>query len=273
MYELFLTDLAEMPRDEAEAAIRARTQVVPLGDGILLARVLGRYKMFLRADDRGFAAHVMLDGYWESWLTLFFVRFLKPGMVAIDVGANFGYYTCIFAEAVGATGRVIAFEPVPSTAHLLRQTVQLNGFAAMTTIEEAAAADFVGHVQMFVPPGEPKNALVTDLDLGPKIDVRATTLDSACLDLPRIDIIKIDAEGAEQSILEGMQEVLARHRPALLIEFNAARYADPATFLAKLLAGGRTLNVIGFDGHPAPIKAETVLNRRPFDDWLLYIHT
>ena len=123
MFELRLSDLAEMGRDDAEAAIRARSQAVALGDGRILARVLGRNKMFLLANDHGFAAHVMLDGFWESWITLFFARNVRPGMTVIDVGANFGYYTCVFADAVGASGRVIAIEPAPVTARLLRDTV------------------------------------------------------------------------------------------------------------------------------------------------------
>src|SRR5262245_34051536 len=108
-----------MSRAEAERAIKARVQTAYLGHGRVLARVLGEYKIFLSSDDLGFSCHVMLDGYWESWLTLFFMRHIKPGMTVVDVGANFGYYTVLFGGAVGATGRVIAIEPVPSTVALL----------------------------------------------------------------------------------------------------------------------------------------------------------
>jgi hypothetical protein len=80
----------------------------------VLARVLGGPKIFLSADDLGFGCHLMLDGYWESWLTLFFARYVTPGKTVIDVGANFGYYTILFAAGVGPSGRVVAIEPVPA---------------------------------------------------------------------------------------------------------------------------------------------------------------
>ena len=80
---------------------------------------------------------------------------------------------------------------------------------------------------------------------------------------------KIDAEGAEQAIFNGMQSVL-RKRPAILLEFNAGRYVDAAGFLARLCAYAGSMKVVGFDGNLAPITASTVLERRPFDDWLLF---
>jgi len=97
-----------MTRAQAEQEIRARTQAVYLGDHLALVRVLGQAKMFLSTTDAGFASHVMLDGFWEIWLTLFFARVIAPGMTVIDVGANFGYYTLLFGRAVGPSGRVIA---------------------------------------------------------------------------------------------------------------------------------------------------------------------
>ena len=87
---LTYADLGTFNREKLESAIRARVQTVHLGGARVLARVLGGPKMFLSTDDLGFGCHVMLDGYWESWLTVFFARFISPGMTVFDVGANFG---------------------------------------------------------------------------------------------------------------------------------------------------------------------------------------
>src|SRR3954451_10004273 len=114
-----------MTREDAEQAIRARVQTVYLGNGRVLNRVLGHLKLYMSTADRGFAGHVMLDGYWEIWLTLFFARYLEAGMTVFDVGANFGYYTLLFADAIGPRGRVIAIEPVPATADFLADSVGL----------------------------------------------------------------------------------------------------------------------------------------------------
>jgi FkbM family methyltransferase len=80
----------------------------------------------------------MLDGFWEIWLTLLMSRFVKRGMTAIDVGANFGYYTVLFSQAVGSGGCVVAVEPVPSTAQLLALSIELSGYTRYTMLHEVA---------------------------------------------------------------------------------------------------------------------------------------
>ena len=163
--DLYPHHLATWPRSTLEAAIRRRVQTAYLGNGLVLARVLGRHKIFLRSSDRGFACHLMLDGYWEIWLTQFFARHLKPGMTAIDVGANFGYYTLLFGDAVGDTGHVIAVEPNPEAAILLRETVLLNGHADRTRIIPHALGAAAGQAWLYAPDGEPKMQQVGQTDL------------------------------------------------------------------------------------------------------------
>src|SRR5436853_284660 len=97
-------------------AIRQDRQVSPFSDSVQTKprrRVLGSCKMYLDTRDTGFGSHVSLDGYWEPWITVFVARQLRPGMVAIDVGANYGYYSLLFAALVGDTGHVYAIEPNP----------------------------------------------------------------------------------------------------------------------------------------------------------------
>lgn len=236
--DLYPQHLAQWPRDRLERAIRRRVQTAYIGHDLVLARILGRHKIFLRGSDRGFACHLMLDGYWEIWLTQYLAQAVRPGMTVVDVGANYGYYTLLLADAVGETGRVVAVEPLPDAVRLLAETVQLNGFAGRTRIVPQALGAAAGTALLFAPDGEPKNALVVgqpDLQGGRTQAVPVVTLDSLALDGPRIDLVKIDAEGAEQDIVAGMRGVLVRDRPKLVLEYNAARYADPPGFLDSLL--------------------------------------
>ena len=99
-------ELATGERFALENRCRALTNPVYLGDHTALCRVLGFYKMYLDTTDTGFASHLLLDGFWEMWLTVFFARQVKPGMTVIDVGANYGYYTLLFGALVGPEGRV-----------------------------------------------------------------------------------------------------------------------------------------------------------------------
>jgi FkbM family methyltransferase len=268
---LYLSDFRTLSREELERAIRARVQTVFLGNGRILARVLGGPKMFLSADDHGFGCHVMFDGYWESWLTTFFARILTPGMTVIDVGANFGYYTALFAMGVGAGGRVIAIEPFPATASYLKDTVALNGYSSFTRVVEAAATAESGReLHLFIPKNEPKNASIVP-DVRPDtIPVASCTIDELTADLDRVDLVKIDAEGAEIDVVAGMRETIARHRPSILLEYNAARYADPQAFLEGLLRTYHDVSSIDWDGTPRQITPEAILSTRFGEDWLLY---
>lgn len=268
---LYLSDFKALSREALEKEIRARVQTVPLGDRRILARVLGGPKMFLATDDLGFSCHVMLDGYWESWLTSFFAKVLSPGMTVFDVGANFGYYTVLFGMGVGAGGRVIAIEPVPTTASFLKDTVALNGYAGFTQVVEAAATANAGRqLHLLMPHNEPKNATIVG-DAHPNaITVPSCTIDQLAAGLDRVDLVKIDVEGAEIDVVAGMRETIERHRPSILLEYNAARYADPLGFLEGLLRTYRQVNYIDWDGVAKHITPDTILTGRPGEDWLLY---
>jgi FkbM family methyltransferase len=270
--DLYLTALAGMSRQAAERAIRARVQTAYLGDKLILARILGRPKIFLSTDDLGFACHLMLDGYWEIWLTQFFARVVKPGMTVIDVGANFGYYTVLFGEAVGHAGRVIAIEPVPSTAMLLRKTIDLNGLIRTTHVVNAAACDRDdAELHIVVPPGEPKNAAIVATPREGSIAVPSVTIDRLTRDLDRLDLVKIDAEGAEMAILAGMKETIARFRPRILLEFNAARYPVPDAFLAEIERSYPRVQSLNFNGNLDHVTRDVLLDTRFGEDWLLYL--
>lgn len=270
--DLYPTHLATWPRPLLEKAIRRRVQTAYLGDGLVLARILGRHKIFLRSSDRGFACHLMLDGFWEMWLTQFLAQTVKPGMTVVDVGANYGYYTLLMGDAVGETGHVIAVEPNPDAAALLAQSVALNGFGTRTRLVPQALGGEPGTALLFAPDGEPKNALLVahaGLPGGRTQEVPVTTLDALAADNTRIDLIKIDAEGAEQMIVAGMHQVLARHRPILVLEYNAARYADPNGFLNGLLALYSDARELTGDGHLVPIDGPSVTDQGPRLDRLL----
>ena len=262
-----------------EGRCRAMTNGAYLGNNTALCRILGSYKLYLDTRDTGFGSHVMLDGYWEMWLTIFFARHLRPGMTVIDVGANFGYYTLLFGALVGSAGRVYAFEPNPEAVGKLRRSVSLNGFSSRTTIVAAAAGATNGtEATLFAPYGEPKNATiitasdVIPADLGTKYTVPQVTIDHATGAAPRIDFVKIDAEGAEQAVIAGMMQVLRRDRPNLILEFNAARYTDARRFVEELQGIYEVESYyVNFDGDAVSAPLEKIINDTSRDDWLLYL--
>lgn len=264
--------LARWGRRKLETAIRQNVQTAYLGDGVVLARILGGYKIFLRSSDRGFACHLMLDGYWEMWLTQFLARRVKPGMTVVDVGANFGYFTILLGEAVGKTGHVIAVEPNPEAASLLRESVALNGHWAQTRVVPHALAESAGHAWLFAPEGEPKNATLTtapDMTGGTTVEVATVTLDELALPYTKVDLVKIDAEGGERGVIAGMRQLIARDHPTIVLEFNAARYPEPRAFLDELLGSYSRAQELGLDGVLRPLNAASVLDQGSREDHIL----
>lgn len=271
MRELTIREIARMQREDAEIEIRNRVQVVPVSHGLNLVRVLGHFKMLLSQADRGFACHVMLDGYWEIWLTKFLAARTRSGMRAVDIGANFGYYTLLMGAAVGAAGEVLAVEPNPATAEVLRQNVLLNGLNGHVEVHETALGARDGEtVTLFTPSGEPKNSLIVNaVPHGGSVDeVRSTTL-GTILGQRSIDLVKIDAEGAEADILIGMMDILRRDRPLMVLEFNAARYPHPRAVLAGVLDIYGKMGALGFDAVVRRVDVETVLTTKVGEDWML----
>jgi FkbM family methyltransferase len=186
---------------------------------------------------------VLLDwGVWERNETQEISQILHPGDTFIDVGANFGWYTVIGAKAVGATGRVIAFEPVPRNLEFLRRNVAANE-CNNTKIETMALSNKSGSVTIHLARDNLGGHTMIEMATGPdhsdKIEVRAMTLDEYLkADTGKIALIKIDAEGAEGYILEGMRETLQKHPDMVIfMEFTPGALGqagfDPEAMLRR----------------------------------------
>ena len=137
-------------------------------------------------------------------------RIVRPGMTVLDVGANLGLYTVLFARLVGATGRVIAFEPDPALFALLRRNSTLNGFTNITAHNLAlgSRSDRAMLRKMIFNSGD--NTLGSD---GSRCFRREVPIQVVALDefLPalHIDLVKIDVQGWEFEVLRGMDRILA----------------------------------------------------------------
>jgi FkbM family methyltransferase len=268
-------DLASMSRADAERAISGAVQTAYLGDHTALTRILGFQKFYVDTRDVGFGGHVLLDGYWEIWLTLFCLRNVRAGMIVADIGANMGYYTVLFAGNVGANGHVLAVEPNPRATTLLRRSVEINGYASRTHVVEAACSDrMMTDAYLVVPPTEPKNAYISeDSTRADECSLKTTcvTLDALCDSYEHVDFIKIDAEGSEERIFAGMSAVLERNSPIVVIEINVARYANPAAFIHRLSSVYGTIRYVSFDGYATDVSQETLLSSNVGQDWLVVL--
>lgn len=209
--------LARIERDGIEDFCRQQCLVAPLDERTALCRVLGKYSMYVPLDDDSMAPHLMLSGYWETWLTQAVARYVKPGMRCIDVGAGLGYYTLLCADLVGEKGFVQAWEPNEPAMRLLRRSVRLNGYGERVDIVPAVCSS------------EQHN----DFELKQTSHDWASTRftrghgrhESRTLDLMNpapVDFMKIDVEGHELEVWRGMPQLVGRSRElAVLMETHA----------------------------------------------------
>ncbi len=260
-------------RDRNEAVIRSLCVNAYLGDGVALCRVLGRYKVYLDTRDIGVSSHLLLDGFWEMWVTEAIIREIRQGMTVLDIGAHCGYFTLLMSDLVGDTGTVHAFEPNPAMAPRLRDTVAVNGFGNRTTVHTVALGDRDGGAQLIIPEGEPKNAHVVHdgAHQGNGTQIIERRLDSF-EDIRNVSVIKIDVEGAEENVWRGMAGLLDAGQPlTIFLEFTPGRYENPARFLNKILSYGFSLHLVQFVGGVMPVTREDVLNADPREDQMLVL--
>jgi FkbM family methyltransferase len=212
-------DLVELQR-LMEARLRA--PLVSAGDDILVTSVEG-FILALPAREWRLAAYLAFHGPLEPGVTKFFRSLIKPGMVVVDVGAHFGWYTLQAARQLAGRGKIHSFEPTPHTFALLRQNIQVNGFLETGVVElhEAAIAERSGMASFAMyAEDSTHNTLFPGGDCVQMIEVRALSLDEALENEPQVDVVKIDAEGAEPLILRGLRKILERNSHVrILMEF------------------------------------------------------
>lgn len=232
-----------------------------------VVRVLDAFDIRVLKEDASVAPHLLQDGFWESWITSWFTKWVRPGMTVLDVGANCGYYTLLFEKLVGKYGTVIAYEPNPIYVELLRSTRDLNN--ANFKIREVALSDNLGSATLTVPGTLHGSASIMGKFPEYKAveyEVRTTTLDREVMNLTffRHDIIKMDAEGAEELIWNGgrrLWEDVSTHT-TLVIEFTPGAYSKE--FIDELLAWGN-ITRIGHDGEELYVDKDYLLSLTNWD--------
>jgi FkbM family methyltransferase len=176
---------------------------------------------------------------WEADVLRYLGSVVRPGMVAVDVGANVGFLTVLLSKLVGPVGRVHAFEPWPANLEFLNANLWRHG-CSNVTVYPFAALDRSGAVSFARDPAGDSGGHV-DLAGGGGFDVDAVTIAEAVQE-QRIDVLKIDAEGAEPLVLTGAAPLLARSAGvAAVVEFRGGPHLDgrsPEEVLDHYLALG-----------------------------------
>jgi FkbM family methyltransferase len=173
---------------------------------------------------------------------------LEPGGTFFDVGANVGFFSILAARAVGTTGAVYCFEPVPTNASRIRWNARRNGFRNVHLLE-VAASDESGSTTLLLAK-HPGGAVIASAGAPPDpagaIDVPTVTIDEL-VSAGRVrppSVVKIDVEGAELAVLRGMLATLRQHRPVIVCEIDAP---DEEALQAKRGEITQLLEAAGYD--------------------------
>jgi len=228
-----------MRLDQLERAMREIRQLVgpfgvPFPNDEILVQTLYGTKYFIDANDLVMTPQLVTYRQWESDLSSFFVKSITPDTVFLDVGANFGYFTCLVASNIGASGsgKVIAVEPNPRIYDMLSRNIRINwSMAPVETHACALTADGMS-VDLMVPAHGAANASIVTEGMSHAsgsntlIHVRGNTLDRIVAGR-RVDIIKIDVEGHELDVLNGASETFrAASNIHLIMEWALAQMIE-----------------------------------------------
>jgi FkbM family methyltransferase len=209
---------------------------------------------------------MFVGGCYEPNEFTFLARVLKPGMTFLDIGANDGLYSLFAAKRVGAQGNVIAVEPSRREFHRLQRNLTLNRLHNVRTLQ-VAASDRRGEELLRIAGygHEGHNTLgafIYDTTLSGIERVRVAPLDDLVEEasLGRADVMKIDVEGAELSVLNGARKVLGRDHPVILLELCEATLRHQGRCSADVLGMLREFGYRTYTFDPAsgrPVAGET----------------
>ena len=184
---------------------------------------------------------VLEQGRWFEKEWSFVQKIARDGMTIVDVGANAGVYSLALARLAAPSGRVVAFEPSPEARGRLLTGKVLNG-ADNLEVVDAALSSYEGAAVLTGGDGVQSELGMIEAT-GSGIPVRVVTLDGEAVErqLTAIDFLKIDAEGAELSIISGGQTVLANQTPLIMFEVTHAGEPSSSEVHVRLAEYGYAL--------------------------------
>ena len=195
-------------------------------------------------------------------------KYVHEGDIVIDIGAHVGYYTLLMAQLVGENGKVYSFEPDPVNFQLLKKSVEINGYKNVVLIQKAVS-NITNKVKLFLGDNDSAINRIYDAKLGDakeSIDVESVTIDEYFKENDElINFIKIDSEGSEAKIMNGMKQFLSRNQELVMMTeffpFLIKKSGDePNQYLKSLEKSGFSLyNILDKNEKANKINSENFL--------------
>lgn len=247
-----------------------------LQNDIVINRI-GKAKVSLK--DAG-VMELLTSDYIDKWLytgadfephiKILILKYLKPGDNFLDIGANIGYFSLIAAKKVSSKGQVFSFEPNPVVHQRFIRNIQLNKLNNVSVVPKALSFqnDFI---EFKTPSNELKNSGRSSFrDIEEEytiLKVETVQLDSILDQIPHINLLKIDIEGAEFMALQGMRKFLERDMPIIIMELSDVFLKQLGSSAVQVLSYLDSFNydffIIGEE--LTKIDDREIFNNRQFD--------
>lgn len=248
-----------------------------LGDNRVLVKMIvagANIAFIVEAGDKLFTPWMVITGAYDTDLTNYFLRELRPDSHCFDVGANFGYFTCLMAR-FAPLGRVIGIEPDQAVFELARDNVAINGFGGIAEVIHAAASDTEAELTLHRRLTRSGNTSIvahsrefTDMmGEGPSqaFKVRGAPIDSLTGSMQgRVDLMKVDVEGAEPLVFAGARKTIADNpQLQIVMEWSPGQIQSAGFDLRRFAADleGHGLKAFDMQAHGVtPISYAELLN-------------
>ena len=207
-----------------------------------LLRRIHSYRMLLDTEDSGLSRSLLLFRTREVDHKVMLERILRPGMMVFDIGGNIGYYPLMELSLLNGSGRMVVVEPSPANVELLKKNLALNGYHGVPVIE-AAVSDKPGtrtfylskqsNLGTFHPIGTGASTLSGDT-----VAVETTTVPALAKQYGAPDLLRMDVEGHEVEVINGMLDDIrgGNYAPIIIFETHLSRYSDEHDMAATLRA-------------------------------------
>lgn len=214
-----------------------------VGNDTMLVKTVYNGLLTISSNDRGLMPLLVANGGFEFPLTKYIINELKPGGIMVDVGANVGYYTLLAALMVGDKGKVYAFEASPSVYTNLKQNLEMNWADKQVEFINKAVYSrnetLTFHDSINAPINSSINKhhdYLADPSKYTTIEVEAVRLDDILAEVEKIDLMKMDIEGAEYRAFLGMMQLIKSGRiKQIVFEWNKPTLGNEAGPFHSLL--------------------------------------
>ncbi len=247
-------------------------------------RIFGRW-MYLDTRDRGISRTLLLFGRRERDHKLILEKVIRKGMTVLDIGANIGYYALMERQLLGEEGLIVAVEPGLHTAELLKKNIALNGHSNIHVLQ-MGLSDKTGERTFFVSPLSNLSSFHRESAIHPsdaEVKVETRSVPEIMKDFGSPDLIRMDVEGHEVEIINGMLDAIesGEMSPMIIFEPHIRKYGpdhDIEAPIKRLFAAGyktryvasssksgtERINSLGYRGSP-PIRTD-FLTRTIYED-------